>query len=71
MTKLIQIRINDYLLNYTTGLVLLSIIGNFGAAVQFVQSKLFLNGFFNFSLTKNENYRLSIWKFLNTTLLEV
>ena len=71
MTSAVPQRIADYLGTYTVTLILFTVMGNFPSAVAFVQSKLLHHPMFSFSLTKRENDQLHVWKFVNTTLLEV
>ena len=71
MTSIVPQRIADYLGTYTVSLILFTVLGNFPSAVAFAQSKFLHRSMFSFSLTKKENDRLHVWKFVNTTLLEV
>lgn len=70
-TSIIPLRIHDYLKKHSMILVLFTIIGSFGSAISLVQSKFCLRQMFNFPLTNVENDHLRVWKFINSTLLEV
>ena len=71
MTASVPQRIADYLNTYTFVLVLFTVFGSFPSAVALAQSRLFHHPMYSLSLKKKENDRLSIWKFVNSTLLEV
>ena len=64
-------RIHDYVKKHSVALLLFTLIGSFGSTISLVQSKFGLRQIFNFPLTKIENDHLRVWKFVESTLLEV
>ena len=68
---LVPQRVEDYLKNYATALIVFTIFGTFGSAVGLVTSKIFLLKVFKFQLKEHEIERLRAWKFVNNALLEV
>ena len=71
MTTSVAHRISEYLNRFSVLLILFSIFSNFESAVSLIQSKLFYHRAFSFQLKQKESFRLKIWRFVNTTLLEV
>ena len=71
MTTTALHRITDYLHEYSVGLMLFSMFGDFYSCVLLVTSKLFCLKIFHLPLKRKEAGKLIVYKFINTTLAEV
>lgn len=71
MSVSVSHRIRDWVKRYSTAFITFAIFGTFHAALALVQSRIFCLDVFTFPLKQQEYQRLRIWKFVNSTLLEV